>query len=122
MSVQENHYTIVGAKFTFDEFEEKMCGILGVNEYDDIDEYVYDYQDSAFSGIHEKNGLCAIVDGMNGEHVYIGHVLFKSGNYGSINDFVNEKIEPTPLYIEHLIKREFCLDVECEIHSFTHYR
>lgn len=120
MSVQKNTYMLIGAKWEFKEFYE----LPEIKK--DVEKWAGwkredDYHDSAFEGIHHHNGLCVISDGMNGKYVYVGCVIKKSDNYGDIDDYINDE-EVTPEQVSQRIKDEFNIDVDCEMHVFTHYR
>jgi len=62
MSVQIVHYVIFGIKYKY------------------IDDDIFEeYEDSAFkSKIGNKDGITAIVDGMDGKYVFIGKILAKA--------------------------------------------
>lgn len=118
MSVQQNHYVMVGKKFGFKEFAK----LLNVDTGDSAFERVEEYIDNAFKGIHHHNDLCVLFDGMNGEHVVVGRVLQKSGNYGSLSDFKDDRRRPSASKVSEWIKREFGFDVKCSLISITHFR
>jgi hypothetical protein len=117
MGVQQNHYLLIGAKFGHKQF----YSLMEDPEYFRR-EVENKYIDNAFKGISHHNDLCIISDGMDGEYVYIGHVMQKSGNYGSMGDYVNSRPTPTPETVREWIKKEFNIDAECDTHCFTHYR
>lgn len=122
MSVQQNHYAIIGAKFGFDEFYEKVCEALGLASRDDFEDKDDLYHDSAFKGIHHHNGLCIISDGMGGKYVYVGHVVSKSDNYGGMWDYTNKERKPSAKAVSARIFKEFNIEADCKPHTFTHYR
>ena len=66
MGVELNTYVILGALIDYEEHEDR---------YDDFEPYI----DSAFKGIEHKDGLCVIFDGMNGDYIFIGKVIAKTG-------------------------------------------
>lgn len=59
---------------------------------------------------------------MDAKYVYVGHIIKKSGNYGDIDDYINDEPEPTPQEVSERIKKELGIDTECGIQVFTHYR
>jgi len=70
MSVQINQYLVYGTKLDYEKYG-------GEEWYDKF----YPYYDNAFKGIHHHDGICVIDDGMNGEYIVVGRVLYKTGNY-----------------------------------------
>jgi len=78
MSIHRNYYILIGVRYEYIEFNDKFKGVdYGV------------YCDSAFEGIEHYKGLCVLYDGMNGEYVMVGRVLYKTKNmediYGPVN-------------------------------------
>lgn len=124
MSVQQNHYMMLGAKFGYNEFHQRMSEILGTDEgADESWDYLDVYHDSAFKGIHHHNGICIISDGMSGEYVYVGHIIQKSDNYGGLGDYKNPTETPSAHEVQEAITRELGFEnLHIAIHSFTHYR
>lgn len=116
MSVQSNTYLMVGVKLDFDAFT--------AEQRDKIEPY----EDSAFGGIHHHNGLCAIVDGMNGDYIFIGRVLAKSddqnGNYG-FNQALDTAGLAMPVMDEVIEALDIWFGIQvCDLETwvFTHYR
>ena len=124
MSVQQNSYIVVGAKFPFPQFGEDY----------DAEEAWHDkcepYLDSPFkSAIVEHNGLSVFKDGMNGNWVIIGKCLAKTGNYDGFGDVVHldgavqEAIDGEWDGIASLITDKFgYVDPDISLMVFTHYR
>lgn len=122
MSVQENHYVMIGHKFEYDAFYKQMEDIHGLSIDDFWDQFEESCHDSAFQGIHHNQNVCIISDGMDGEYVYVGYVLQKSKNYGNLTDYINpvtKSPEQVSRYINDYLKIP---DLECQLHAFTHYR
>lgn len=116
MSVQSNTYLLVGVKLAYDAFTSEQRNNMEP------------YEDSAFEGIHHHNGLCAIVDGMNGEYVFIGRVLAKSGDQNGNYGF-NQPLDTADLAIPVMDEVIEALDTwfgiqVCDVGTwlFTHYR
>lgn len=123
MSVQMNHYFIIGTKFEYDEFYQLFSGSTDHEEIEKfIDEVEDKYSDSAFAGIERKNLLTIISDGMSGKYVCIGYVIQKSGDSGALDDYVADGIAPTPEQVSELIRDTFGVEVDCKYLAFTHYR
>jgi len=121
MSVQQNHYEIIGAKFGYNEFHKELMAAKGLTE-EEVEDLLDDYHDSAFKGIQHHNGLCIICDGMNGEYVYVGHILQKSGNYGRIGEFKSQGKNPSAKAVRKMMVDQLGLDRPCRRCAFTHYR
>jgi hypothetical protein len=119
MSVQQNHYVVIGKRFDYKEFYTLVCPNGDADHYFDTE---HPYTDSAFKGIHHHNDICIISDGMNGKYVVVGRVLQKSGNYGALDDFKDDRRKPSAAKVSEWIKRELGIDVKCSMISFTHYR
>lgn len=122
MSVQVNHYVMIGHKFEYDEFYDIASKFYN-QDHDDVCEYLEEnYSDSAFEGIHHHNDICILSDGYNGEYVYVGYVLQKSDDQGSLEDYVNPK-KRSAKYVSKKIHELLGLEnVKCEYLVFTHYR
>ena len=119
MSIQRNRYIIIGCKYNYKEFNEK---------YNDYEKYVSPYLDSSFDEkIIEHNGLSMIYDGMNGEYVYIGKIIKKTGEHEIIEYFCFEDCgiweEDKELMIS-IIKSEFSKlpDKPIETYLVSHFR
>lgn len=69
MSVKMNNYVLFGRKFDYD----KLRDTLGED-----DDRLDPYRDSHKGDANPKDGVTVLVDGMNGEYVFIGHVIAKS--------------------------------------------
>ncbi len=70
MSVQCNTYVMIGATFPYELFRD-----------DDVYKKLEPFQDNAFKSIHHHEGLCVLIDGMNGDYVAVGVVLAKSADH-----------------------------------------
>lgn len=68
MGTQINAYVMHGVVRDYKEFKGKF-------------EELEPYMDSAFNGIHHKDGVCVLFDGMGGKFVAVGRVLAKTGNH-----------------------------------------
>jgi len=123
MSVQLNHYVIIGHKFEYDEFYDTLMEKFNLNDGDEVfNEIEEPYHDSAFKGIQHHNDLCIISDGMNGNYVYVGYVLQKSDDNGSLTDYINPKIRSAK-YVSNKINEMLRLEnIKCEKLAFSHYR
>jgi len=73
MSVQANTYVMRGALVPYSEMK---------GRYDELAPYM----DSAFKGIHHKDGVCVLYDGMNGKYVAVGRVLAKTKNHQGLDE------------------------------------
>jgi hypothetical protein len=73
MSVQANTYVMRGALVPYSEMK---------GRYDDLEPYM----DSAFKGIHHKDGVCVLYDGRNGKYVAVGRVLAKTENHQGLDE------------------------------------
>lgn len=121
MSAQSNTYVMVGVMFSYKEFKERFIG----EDDEGYDRYVDAYSDSAYKGIQHHNGLCVVLDGMNGRHAFIGRVLAKTV------DESGDGIDPTDLTVtDELLDEVAGLLVEhfrlmlpkVKTWAFTHYR
>lgn len=119
MSTQVNQYLIYGVKLTWDEYEKLEQKV----SEDEMWSYA---NDSCYSSeaVH-KNGLFALIDGMNGDYAVIGRVIDKSSD--------GEYIANTPYSIEELLTTIDTKDVknalvecfgikdECKVYLCTHW-
>lgn len=122
MSVQLNHYVMVGAKYDYRDFYEKFVSSDYEKVIEDwIDDVEYEYCDSALEGIKGKNNITIISDGMNAEYVYIGCVIYKSSDHGFLDDFKRPGNTPTSAEVELLITKEFNVEVKCQLFAFSHH-
>jgi len=113
---------MIGHKFDYDDFYEKLSSLHNIEPDDIYEEFEGKCHDSAFDGIHHHNDLCILSDGYNGEYVYVGYVLQKSKNYGSLNDYRSTDIK-TESYVSDKIKEFLGFEnIVCSVHAFTHYR
>ena len=125
MSVQCNHYFMVGCKFDYRDFFNRLKKSKP-EWFDEDDEIVmsfYDtYLDSAFSGISHHNGICVLLDGMGEEYVYVGNVYQKSYDFGILSDYVsNDRLSIDDVCSK--ISKEFGFDdFKCDFYAFSHYR
>lgn len=79
MSVQLNHYIVLGTVLPFDWYNSK-------DEDPDWEKVFDERRDSAFRGI-ESDKLKIFIDGMNGEYVVIGRVLVKTHYETGVPEF-----------------------------------
>jgi hypothetical protein len=75
MSTQLNHYVLFGQRFAFDELETLIPS-----------ENQEPYFDSAFEGVHHRDGLCIVSDGMNCEYAFVGRVLAKTNDHEGLEE------------------------------------
>jgi len=141
MSVNKNHYVMIGMKFGYDEFFD-LCIESGAEDTtgDQWDTGpLVPYIDSFIHGIEQHDFLTVIIDGMNGNYVYVGHVVQKSSyENGSLNDFVTkdtwivtvqedggiENIEKGCEEVYALIIGNFGMEFgtkSANLHCFTHW-
>ena len=113
MGISTNYYTVYGIKYGYDDVPEDF-----MEHFDDIG--------------YGKGMPTAIVDGMSGEYIIFGTILFDSGDlrYGDINDeyveidlnglnaiklkYQQEFLDKYPKW-EHLVQKEF------KLMTFAHY-
>jgi len=114
MSTQINQYLIVGQKLDFGEFHDKLNNNDPLDPDAWLDDILDKYSDNAFKGIHHYNGLCVLYDGMNGEFVFIGRVIEKSGNHEMLNKILrldggsrDNLIEQTKAIVGELLSCQF---------------
>ena len=128
MSTQKNHYVILGNKYEYKDFYNRVAQKNRFNEPMTRDNFLATwredveklYYDSAFGGIGNHNSITIINDGMNGEYVYIGFVISKSKNDGNLDDFT--AIPPIWDDVGDLIWKAVGFAKDIEILPFTHYR
>lgn len=120
MSVNANHYVMLGNKWRYDEFYDLIA-----KKHGDVDvwrdEVEEQYLDSANGGINNHNGICILSDGMNGEYVIVGYVLAKSGEYNDLADHT----APDPGLWDDIgdnIVRAVGFAKDIEIIAVTHFR
>ncbi|MGL5726585.1 MAG: hypothetical protein ACRCYD_01865 [Plesiomonas sp.] len=121
MSVQINHYGLIGAKLGWNEYHDLMKDQFGLDElkYEcRLDEFETPFQDSAFDGIYGYDGLTVIADGMNGEYVYIGAVYMKIDDNG--REHKADKLEESEVWEK--IMKHFQIDCKVDDFTFTHCR
>ena len=129
MSVNANHYVMLGNKWRYDEFYDlvmKKNGWFEPMTRDDLlsnwrNEVEEDYLDSPYRGITNHNGVTIISDGMDGEYVCIGYVIAKSGEYNDLNDYTAQWHSTWDDIGDNIVRAcGFAKDIE--IIAITHYR
>ena len=109
MTVQVNHYVIVGSKFPYPKSEEEM---------DNLEKYT----DSAFEEIQHYNGLCALIG--EDDFVIVGRVKNKT----STDDFGFSKTIDCSSYeaereeVTAILNQEGFRDCSVKVYTLTHYR
>jgi hypothetical protein len=123
MSVQCNQYFCYGYMLDFDEVRQKLIEEYGEEGYEEICDQ---YHDNAFKKeIKEVHACSMIMDGMNGEYVFFGHIYSKSENGQPLNTFRIPELTITDKVItEHELRRMFGtdFDVKPDFILLTHYR
>ena len=71
MGIRLNHYIMRGVLCPFGPFRE-------LNE--DLEDDLYRYSDTTYSGVRHHDGICILFDGMGGKYVAIGRVMAKTEN------------------------------------------
>lgn len=115
MSVNENHYIILGIKMTYDEYNEKY----NIEENDSI----HDEYDNRRS--QKKGDIVVIVDGMSTEYAFIGKLIAKSReSYEGIPMTAIDK----KVFNDKKLKKELIdsfgfteNEINLNVYVFTHY-
>lgn len=115
MSVNENHYIILGIKMSYDDYNEKYK----IEENETI-------HDQYANRRSQKSGdMVVVVDGMSGEYAFIGKLIAKSReSYEGIPMTAVDKkmFNDKKLKKELTEKFEFTEDeLDIQLHVFTHY-
>ena len=123
MSTQTNQYHMVCTDLKFDTVSGRMenddDGIKG----DDGVVRAYEmYEDSAYKGIQEHNGLTVIIDGYDGEYIRIGKVLAKSAEGESLRCVTINDTENLKISVASDIYNNFKIKAPVKEMIFTHYR
>lgn len=129
MSRHQTHYVMLGNKYEYKNFYNRVAQKNGYNEplthdkllatwVSEVEELYWDY---STCGITNYNGITIINDGMNGEYVYVGFVISKSKIYGELNDYT--RIAPDVWDdIGDMIIKAIGFAEEVKILALTHYR
>jgi hypothetical protein len=124
MSINANHYVILGNIWRYDEFYD-----LVERKHGDVDTWRDEveelYLDSSRGGIHHHNGVCILSDGMDGEYVIAGYVLNKSGECNDLSDHTAQwPGSPVSMWddIGDNIHKALGFAKDVEIIAVTHYR
>ena len=120
MSVNANHYVVLGNKWDYDEFYTLVERKHGdVETWRDTVEELH--RESLRDGIINHNGVTIISDGMSGEYVVAGFVIAKSGDNFDLGDY---SATPPNLWddIGDNIHKALGFAKDIEIIAFTHYR
>ena len=123
MSTGVNHYVMIGRKYDYDDFYNRIAQHNGfATAHSGATRKIVDhYADASFGGISQQGGICIIPDTMNKEYVYVGFVVYKSKDDGDLDDFVSE-IVPSPTAVKHNIAKAIGFETETELLAFTHRR
>lgn len=117
MSLQVNQYWAVGVM---------LPGI----KYNFISDENFDkaekYMDSAYEGPIHYNGLCIIMDGLDGDYTFIGRVIEKSENHSMLDGPYSADTHvdtETIQMVKELIEAQFGIEnPDVKPIFFTHYR
>lgn len=115
MSVNENHYIILGIKMDFDEYQKKF----NVEENDSV-------HDQYTNRRNQKAGdIVVVVDGMSGEYAVIGRLIAKSReSYEGIPMTVIDKKVFNDKKLKKALIESFGFhedEIIINIYAFTHY-
>jgi hypothetical protein len=101
MSVKLNTYICIGCMFDYKEWkkelEDKMESEVQYKREFMAFDIMEPYFDSAYEGIHHKDDLCILSDGMNGEFVFVGRVFHKTECY----QHFGEPVDATKIWKEN---------------------
>lgn len=115
MSVNENHYIILGVKMTYDDYSEKY----NIEENDNIHDAYTNRR------TQKKGDTVVIVDGMSCEYAFIGKLIAKSReSYECIPmTEINNKIFNDKKFKKELIDNFGFNEAELKlnVYIFTHY-
>lgn len=115
MSVNENHYIILGIKMSCDDYNEKY----NIEENDSI----HDEYDNRRS--QKKGDMVVVVDGMSGEYAFIGKLVGKSReSYEGIpmTEITKKMFNDKKLKKELIETFGFTAEeLDINVHIFTHY-
>ena len=114
MSTQINQYIIYGIKLNYEDYKGDVW-------YDKFEPYM----DSPFKGIKHHNGLCVLFDGMDGDYIVIGHVVYKTDDGGHFADAVpiGELSDREREFVRNNINLAFGIDAEnSQYYVVGHYR
>lgn len=111
MSTQINQYLIYGAKLNSDDHIK-----------DDLDYEKFEkFEDNAFKPDMNNNGLHCLIDGMNGDYIYIGECLVKSENHEMLESLEIPKVKKKfKDAVKEKVKIELGIEVEMQLHLVTH--
>lgn len=111
MSVNTNQYIILGVKIPY-----------LIDREGSLYDKVREYDDNGYKPVHRKDGLTAILDGMNGNYIFIGKVIVRSDVNESIDGPIelsyNQEIADL---LSQLIKEKFGIKEEVKLWFVTHY-
>ncbi len=122
MSVQSNTYIMFGAIMSYD----AVKAALGDGYYDLLEPY----EDNAFKpAVNPKDDITALVDGMSGEYIAIGHVTHKTAYNNpyfdkpvNMSDLTSKGV--TPAQFDAIITLLSKIKVDCVLgwHVLTYHR
>lgn len=121
MSSAVNHYVMLGSKYDYEDFYNRIAQHNGfATAHSAATRKIVDqYADASFGGITHHNNICIIPDTLNKEYVYVGFVVYKSKEDGDLDDFVSES---TPNNVDNEIVKALGFTTETELLAFTHRR
>lgn len=115
MGINTHYYTVYGVKIDFDdEFNEHM------------------HEDNLYDIVKQSEYLDIISDGMSGEYMIIGKILFDSGDlrWGDVQDTFVEinpawlksyKVQATEEFMNYFPSYGYMLDNEWKLMTLVHY-
>lgn len=128
MSVQLNHYAVIGILFPYGGADVQMAKHFGIEnpdkDGDDIHDVTEEYHDSAYDDKTGHNGVIILSDGMGGKFQFIGRVLKKTANYEGFGKPIEFPVLTDILKQEIAadIKRELGVEGEIKQYVISHYR
>lgn len=120
MSIQSNQYIMYGIELDYTKNYKELDSDKKLHLLDN-------FCDNAFETDDIDKPLMAIIDGMNGEYMKVGKILFKSDNRSLLKDCINlsEIKLPKKSKLQELIKKEFNVDIkksDFKLMLFEHIR
>jgi hypothetical protein len=128
MSVQTTQYVMLGNRFKYDDFYNRVQRRVATNPRDaeaELDKWRDEVEDLYYDNthsddIHHHQGIAIVSDGMNGEYVCVGYIIAKSNEYGDLKE---NPIAPSHVWddIGDDIVRAVGFAEDIQILAFTHY-
>lgn len=135
MGIQKNHYVMIGNKFGYDDFYNRVVRkqrFPAHTQDADLEKWRIEveerYFDSATDGIKNFDGITIISEsliishGMNSNYVYVGLVLNKSKNHGDLGDYVVTTNLNDDDIGDLIMKAVGFTNDTARVLAFTHYR